>query len=40
MKEGKIFEFKGLTGKFLKTREIGLQDHFSSVAPYSYGAVR
>jgi len=27
-KEAKIFEFKGLTGKILKTQELGLQDPF------------
>ena len=36
-KEAKIFEFKGLTGKILKTKEIGLQDQFP-FRPYCYGA--
>jgi hypothetical protein len=28
VKQGKIFEFKGLTGKSLKTKEIALHDPF------------
>ena len=40
VKEGKIFEFKGLIGKILKTKEIGLSRSFSlRCRPYRYGAV-
>ena len=36
-KGGKIFEFKGLTGKILKTKEIRLGRSFPMQPPYSYG---
>ena len=38
-KEGKIFDFKGLTGKILKTKEISPADHFPGVLLNRYGAV-
>ena len=36
-KEAKIFEFKGLTGKILKTKELGLTRSISGTVPYKHG---